>query len=421
MIVVAAARAGRRRGASSAALARRAARAAPRASERRYRALAAQWPDLAIGADRPRPALRALRGRGARAHRLGARRGRRHDRSPTSSPPSGSPSCCRAVEARARGRARRARLGRRRARTRSSGSTSSPFREHGDEITHAMLAIRDIARGARAAALARGAARLPLRRARRSSASACASADADGAPARLRRRRPPDATTCTRSSGPSTSACAHPDGRPFGPHETPLLRALRGEEVARRRDARRRRRRHRRAARERRPGARPPTGAQLGAVVVNADLTDVPRRRGPPAPQRGAPPPRRRERRSTASSRPTRRAAGRTSPRPGRPPPGIAVEDSLGRPSLGVRAPRRPRRARPRLRAADGRRARRRCATRTASSPPPAPSAGARSRCARSAAGTACRPASSGVMRDVTDERRAQQHAAAEQRRDARC
>ena len=62
---------------------------------------------------------------------------------------------------------------------------------------------------------------------------------------------------------------AHTDGRPLGPHETPLLRALRGEQVA---------------GVEIRVGERVllesggpvhgPDGEQLGAVVVNADLTD---------------------------------------------------------------------------------------------------------------------------------------------------
>ena len=53
----------------------------------------------------------------------------------------------------------------------------------------------------------------------------------------------------------------HPDGTPFGPHETPLLRALRGEQVRDVEVARRDRRGSPRAARERRAGHRAPTGA----------------------------------------------------------------------------------------------------------------------------------------------------------------
>ena len=83
----------------------RCSRAAPPAarssSERRYRALAAQWPDSAHRADRPRPALHALRGRGARAV-LDARRGRSARPSPRCCRPSASRRRCRTSRPRSR-------------------------------------------------------------------------------------------------------------------------------------------------------------------------------------------------------------------------------------------------------------------------------------------------------------------------------
>ncbi|MBE2314852.1 diguanylate cyclase [Solirubrobacter sp. CPCC 204708] len=65
----------------------------------------------------------------------------------------------------------------------------------------------------------------------------------------------------------------HLDGRPFGPHETPLLRALRGEpvepvEVLVDTDA------GRRTLLASGGPVTGPDGARLGAVIVNADLTD---------------------------------------------------------------------------------------------------------------------------------------------------
>ncbi len=64
----------------------------------------------------------------------------------------------------------------------------------------------------------------------------------------------------------------HPDGRPFGPHEAPLLRALRGEVV---RDVEIRRETPEGAIALLASGGpvRAPDGRLLGAVVVNADLT----------------------------------------------------------------------------------------------------------------------------------------------------
>jgi diguanylate cyclase (GGDEF)-like protein/PAS domain S-box-containing protein len=64
----------------------------------------------------------------------------------------------------------------------------------------------------------------------------------------------------------------HPDGTPFGPHEAPLLRALRGEQV-RDVEVQVETAEGRRALLESGGPVVAPDGRRLGAVVVNADLT----------------------------------------------------------------------------------------------------------------------------------------------------
>ena len=88
----------------------RAARSSPSAATA---LLAAHWPELAIGAGRPRPALRALRGRGAGARHWTRGRGRRPDRRRRVPRATASTRRCRARRGRARGRAGHARVGRR--------------------------------------------------------------------------------------------------------------------------------------------------------------------------------------------------------------------------------------------------------------------------------------------------------------------
>ena len=141
----------------------------------------------------------------------------------------------------------------------------APYIEHG-EITHAALTLRDVG------------SELELQRsveAQRRFLSAVLAqlgdrvrvADADG------RLLAFDGSAPDGELHPLEWAehfgLTHTDGRPFGPHETPLLRALRGEQVG---------------GVEVRVGDRVllesggpvhgPDGEQLGAVVVNADLTD---------------------------------------------------------------------------------------------------------------------------------------------------
>ena len=159
----------------------------------------------------------------------------------------------------ARGRARLARVGERAHRARSFRVDVAAVPRGRREITHAMLAFRDISEEQRAAALARGAARLPVGRARRSSASACASPTPTAA-SRLRRPHTADERAAPARVGRAL--------RPAAPRRT-AVRPARGAAAARaarragarRRDARRHAGRHARAARERRAGHRRRTGA----------------------------------------------------------------------------------------------------------------------------------------------------------------
>ena len=166
-------------------------------------------------------------GLGARARRLAAGRARRpHDR--RGAPAERAEEMHAARRDGARGPAP----------ARSSGPASRselmfridvmPFGE-GGEITHAVLTFRDIGAERGAAAHARGAARVPVRGARA----------ARRARPRRRRRRPAAVASTAASIDDELHplewsehfGLRHPDGTPFGPHEAPLLRALRGEQV----------------------------------------------------------------------------------------------------------------------------------------------------------------------------------------------
>ncbi|HEX6023816.1 MAG TPA: PAS domain S-box protein, partial [Solirubrobacter sp.] len=204
----------------------------------------------------------------------------------------------------------------------------------------------------------------------------------------------------------------HPDGTPFGPHEAPLLRALRGEQV---RDVEV----HvetpegRRALLESGGPVIGPDGRRLGAVVVNADLTAF----------------REAEDRLRRSEERHRRVLESMSDcvfetdEHGRwthlsetwtQATGYAVEDSLGRPAWELVHPDdRAEHARALAPLVSGERAALRHAHRFLT-------AGGAVRWAevqvRAISGWDGLPTGFvGVIRDVTDERRAHQHAAAEQ------
>ena len=146
-----------------------------------------------------------------------------------------------------------------------------PFREHGAEITHAMLAIRDIAeekalqhsleeqRGFLSAVLGQLGERVIV-------------SDAEGKIVDFGASHTAGRTDLHPLEWAEAFGLRHPDGVPFGPHESPLLRALRGEAV---RDVE--------MVIDRPEGTlallasggpvTTPEGRKLGAVVVNADLT----------------------------------------------------------------------------------------------------------------------------------------------------
>ena len=368
----------------------RAARAPPAArataGERRMRRLVGHSPELAVGARRPRLADRALRRPRARAHRLARRRARRaHGRR-------GDPAE-RAEELLA-ARTDRAR--------RPAGSSLDwaglrtdamfridvlPFGE-GGEITHAALTFRDIGaerglqrsleeqRGFLSAVLAQLGERVRV-------------ADADGRLLAFDGSRP--TTSCIRSSGPSTSACVTPTARRSARTRRRCCARCAASRSATSRSTSRRGG-PARAARERRPviGA---DGRRLGAVVVNADLTAFRDAEG-------------RLRRSEERHRRVLESMSDcvfetddvgpldASERDLDGRDRIAVEDSLGRPAWEfVHPDDRSEHARAFAPLLSGERAALRHSHRFLTAA--GADAGPRSRCARSAAGTGCRPASS--------------------------
>ncbi len=251
----------------AAMLARRAANQSS-ASERRYRALAAQWPDLAIGlVDRDLRFVlfegEALGGHWAPSEVIG----RTLDEVIA---PDRVGKLRRAIEAALAGEPGRVdwvglRSGR------NFRVDVVPFREHGGKVDHAMLAVRDITdetalqrtiedqRGFFSAVLTQLGDRI----------SVC---DADGALITFGTPPASEAGDLHPLEWAEHFGMRHPDGQPFGPHEAPLLRALRGDEV---RDV---------ELHVDTPdgtvsllaGGGPvttPEGRRLGAVVVTADLT----------------------------------------------------------------------------------------------------------------------------------------------------
>ena len=168
-----------------------------------------------------------------------------------------------------------------------------PFRENGGEITHAMLAIRDIAeqkalqhsleeqRGFLSSVLTQLGERVIV-------------SDAEGKIVDFGARHTAGRTELHPLQWAEAFGLKHPDGQPFGPHEAPLLRALRGDEV---RDVEMRVEtpaRHLGAAGQRR-SRHDARGPQARRRRRQRRPDRVPRCRGSPAPQRGAAPPRRRE------------------------------------------------------------------------------------------------------------------------------
>ena len=144
-----------------------------------------------------------------------------------------------------------------------------PFAE-GREITHVAIALRDISEE-RALRRSLEEQRVFLQAVLNELGERVRVADADG------RLHAFDGSTVDDDLHPlewaSRFGLHHLDGRPFGPHETPLLRALRGEEVSptevvvETADGRRR------LLASGGP-VTGPDGERLGAVIVNADLTD---------------------------------------------------------------------------------------------------------------------------------------------------
>ena len=201
----------------------------------------------------------------------------------------------------------------------------------------------------------------------------------------------------------------HPDGTPFGPHEAPLLRALRGEQV---RDVEV----HvdGRALLESGGPVMSADGRRLGAVVVNADLTAFRDAEGRLREQRGAPPPRAREHERLRVRDRSRRAAGRISARRGRTRPASPSRTLWAGPSWEfVHPDDRSEHARAFAPLQSGERAALRHSHRFLTA------AGAERWAevqVRAISGWDGLPTGFvGVIRDVTDELRARQHAAAEQ------
>jgi diguanylate cyclase (GGDEF)-like protein/PAS domain S-box-containing protein len=252
---------------TAAALARRAA-ARALVSERRYRMLAAQWPDTAIGLLDRDLRFALFEGDALAPHWTPAEVVGRtlSDVLPENRFDDARPS----VEAALAGEAGTLEwLGVR------SGATYRidfvPFREHGEEITHAMLAIRDIVeekamqhsleeqRGFLSAVLKQLGERVTV-------------SDAEGNIVDFGAEHTAGCTNLHPLEWADAFGFKHPDGQSFGPHEAPLLRALRGDEV---RDV---------EVRVDTPAGTlallasggpvtTPDGRKLGAVVVNADLT----------------------------------------------------------------------------------------------------------------------------------------------------
>ena len=237
-----------------------------------------------------------------------------------------------------------------------------PFGED-DEITHAVADVPRHRRRARRCSSRSRSSASSCPRCSRSSASASAS--------------PTPAAACCRFDGCEIDdelhplewsehfGLRHPDGTPFGPHEAPLLRALRGEQV-RDVEVHVETAEGRRALLESGGPVMAADGRRLGAVVVNADLTAF----------------REAEGRLRRSEERHRRVLESMSDCVFETDETRALDASerdldrrdrlrrrgLPRPAgVGVRPPRGPLRARARLRAAAERRARRAAPLRTAS------------------------------------------------------
>jgi diguanylate cyclase (GGDEF)-like protein/PAS domain S-box-containing protein len=251
----------------TAALARRAAARAV-VSERRYRALASQWPDSAIALIDRDLRFTLFEGDALAPHWTGdevvgkaVTEAMAEDRVTEAMPN---------IHAALAGeRSSLEWLGVR------SGSTFRidivPFRETGGEITHAMLAIRNIAEekalqhsleeqsGFLTAVLEQLGERVIV-------------SDADGTIVDFGGRHTAGKTGLHPLEWADAFGLMHPDGSKLGPHEVPLLRALRGDEV---RDVELRVETSAGTLALLASGGPVLTadGRTLGAVVVNADLT----------------------------------------------------------------------------------------------------------------------------------------------------
>ena len=254
-------------------------------------------------------------------------------------------------------------------------SPASRARSSGSAALRHRLPDRRRARSARAATRSRRDARDPRHRranarcSARSRSSACSSTPCSRSSASAC-ASPTRTAGCSPSTAPRTPPSLHPLEwaealRPAAPRRDRVrpARDAAAARAARRGGARRRARVEApvggRALAETAGPSSARTASSLGAVVVNADLTDFRDAEG-------------RLRRSEERHRRVvesvgrlrlrdrrRRAAGRTSRDAWTTATGFDRRGVARAPGVGVRAPRRPRRARARLRAADGRRARR--------------------------------------------------------------
>ena len=250
-----------------AVLARRAARQA-RCLKRRFRALASQWPDTATGLlDRD---LRFTLFAGERSRRTGRPSEVIGKLLAEMMPPDASRRRGPHVEAAFAGERRT--LDWRGVRSNLIFRVDLlPFREDGDEVTHVMLAFRDITEHKACSTRSRSSAgSSPPCSGSSASASRCATPT--GASSHFGGRHTEGREDLHPLEWAEAFGLRHPDGEPLGPHEAPLLRALRGDNV---RDVELRVDTPEGTLALLASGGPVTTedGRSLGAVVVNADLT----------------------------------------------------------------------------------------------------------------------------------------------------
>jgi diguanylate cyclase (GGDEF)-like protein/PAS domain S-box-containing protein len=238
-------------------------------SERRYRALAAQWPDLAIGLVDRQMRFALFEGDGLERHGWGPSEvvGRAlADVVPSDRLAQALPH----LEAAFAGEPTRIEWPSLRSDTLFQ-IDFVPFREHGGAIDHVMLAIRDIHQE-RALQRSLEEQRSFLSAVLQQLDEHVTVCDADGKIVDFGGRHTAGLADLHPLEWAEAFGLRHPDGQPLGPHEAPLLRALRGDIV---RDVEMRVDTPSGTLALLASGGPVTTedGRKLGAVVVNADLT----------------------------------------------------------------------------------------------------------------------------------------------------